>query len=245
MTGEGLTGAERGQLAAVVAEHTRGRDGRCFCGKFRTSIGAPGLWYHQQAEHIVAEMEATVEALIASRVAAALEGVARVLGETSCTGCFSADHHCGSEACAMRERFRGAVAEALGGPYKPVEPPQSAEPPARDQLVPTEGAAGASGGDSEVRRFVEWVASNAAYNGAPDDLGQRFYDYGLNPWLWEQAVEWSRAWDNAPEDAAIDCRVGGCRHGNPGSLACECPPAAHATPTTRPTTQPTTGGRDG
>lgn len=41
-----------------------------------------------------------------------------------------------------------------------------------------------AGGDgmSDLNDFLNYVAQNAAYNGS-DDEGQRFYDWGVNPWL--------------------------------------------------------------
>lgn len=44
----------------------------------------------------------------------------------------------------------------------------------------------------EARRFTDWVATNAAYNGA-SDTGQRFYDWGLNAWLPQQIATYG--WD--------------------------------------------------
>lgn len=40
-----------------------------------------------------------------------------------------------------------------------------------------------------VTAFVDWLASNAAYNGA-DDEGQRFYDLCLNTWLPRQVARY-------------------------------------------------------
>ncbi|WP_216849468.1 hypothetical protein [Pimelobacter simplex] len=48
----------------------------------------------------------------AATLRAQVAAVLGVLSETTCNGCFHDDHPCGSEACAMRDRFR----DALGDP---------------------------------------------------------------------------------------------------------------------------------
>jgi hypothetical protein len=42
-----------------------------------------------------------------------------------------------------------------------------------------------------LERFLHEVETGHAYNGAPDP-GQRFYDWGLNPWLRQIAEEFIR-----------------------------------------------------
>ena len=51
------------------------------------------------------------------------------------------------------------------------------------------GAPARSPERTAVTAFVNWIASNAAYNGA-DDEGQRFYDLCLNTWLTRQAARY-------------------------------------------------------
>jgi hypothetical protein len=46
--------------------------------------------------------------------------------------------------------------------------------------------------ESAIRDFVHFVATEAAYNGAPD-RGQWLYDDGLNPWLSGQADRYIRS----------------------------------------------------
>jgi hypothetical protein len=126
--------------------------------------------------------------------------------EPYCVGCWEAGGMDGAPSWPCPTvRLLPGVWEGSDSDSGAHDVPQSAE---QGEVAP-EGRDASAGLSAAVRAFVQWVASNRAYNGG-DDSGQEFYDRGFNSLLWVWAEEFIDQHElTGPTEASAGAREAG------------------------------------